>query len=82
MFGDSVSGSLDTRLSSYVGVYEGEDVMRGDISEGVGPRQNSGVWRATRKQLSEARRSNAKARGACLDPAAAIAVRCGRRRWR
>lgn len=49
LVGDSVSFSLAFRFSSYAGVFEGEDVMRGDLVEGIGARQNRGVWRATRR---------------------------------
>ena len=49
VLGDSVRFSLDTRFSCYVGVFEGALVMRGEVREGIGLRQNSGVWRATRK---------------------------------
>jgi len=46
--GDSVSFALDARFSSYLGVFEGDDVMRGEFSEGAGTGANTGVWRATR----------------------------------
>jgi hypothetical protein len=47
--GDSVWFSLAVHFSSYIGVFDSEDVMRGELVEGVGARQNRGVWRATRK---------------------------------
>ncbi|NNG15638.1 MAG: hypothetical protein HKM89_04085 [Gemmatimonadales bacterium] len=49
VLGDSVRFSLAFRFSSYFGVFDGDDAMRGELVEGVGARQNSGVWRATRK---------------------------------